>query len=158
MNINIRPDGAINRVHVSQNDVGRTLTFNLFSDSLAYTVPSGATVKIQGTKPSGFGFSETCTVSGNAVTIDTTEEMTDEYGYIETELVIDDGTDVLGTANFILAVEKNPHPSNTTDGTQITAQSLQVQINELAEAIESGGTEIYVDGTSLVINTNLVNN
>lgn len=140
MNINIRPDGAIKRVHVSQNDIGRTLTFNLFNDSLAYTIPVGATVKIQGTKPSGFGFSETCTVSGNVVTVDTTETMTDEFGYIDTELQITNSGDVLGTSNFVLVVEKNPHPSNTTDGTQITAQSLQDQIDALQEEIESGGS------------------
>lgn len=141
MNLDIIPNGAIKRVHISQNDVGRTLTFNLFNGSTQYTIPVGATVKIQGTKPSGFGFSETCSVSGNVVTVDTTETMTDEYGYIETELVIDDGTDVLGTANFILAIEKNPHPSNTTDGTQITAQSLEVRIEALEESALGGLTD-----------------
>lgn len=141
MNIDLIPNGAIKRVHVSQNDIGRTLTFNLFNDSLAYTIPNGATVKIQGTKPSGFGFSETCTVSGNTVTIDTTEAMTDEFGYIEAELQITNSGDVLGTSNFILAVEKNPHPSNTTDGTQITAQSLEVRIEALEESALGGLTD-----------------
>lgn len=139
MNLDIIPNGAIKRVHVSQNDVGRTLTFELFNNSTSYTIPSGATVKIQGTKPSGFGFSETCTVSGNVVTVDTTEAMTDEHGYIEAELQITNSGDVIGTANFVLAIEKNPHPSNTTDGTQITAQSLQTQIDALQEEIEGGG-------------------
>lgn len=152
MNINIVPNGAIKRVHVSQNDIGRTLTFNLFNDSLAYTVPTGATVKIQGTKPSGFGFSETCTVSGNTVTIDTTEAMTDEFGYIEAELQITNSGDVLGTSNFILAVERNPHPSNTTDGTQITAQSLQSQIDDLRDEIESGGSGLTDDIKQALLN------
>lgn len=141
MNIDLIPNQAINRVHVSQNDIGRTLTFNLFNESLAYTVPIGATVKIQGTKPSGFGFSETCTVSGNTVTVDTTEEMTDEFGYIETELQITNSGDVLGTSNFVLVVEKNPHPDNTTDGTQITAQSLEVRIEALEESALGGLTD-----------------
>lgn len=141
MNIDLIPNGAIKRVHVSQNDVGRTLTFNLFSDSLAYTVPTGATVKIQGTKPSGFGFSEACTVSGNVVTVDTTEEMTDEFGYIDTELQITNSGDVIGTSNFILAIERNPHPDNTTDGTQITAQSLEVRIEALEESALGGLTD-----------------
>lgn len=152
MNIDIIPNGAIKRVHVSQNDVGRTLTFELFNNSTSYTIPSGATVKIQGTKPSGFGFSETCSVSGNVVTVDTTEAMTDEFGYIETELVIESSGDVLGTSNFILAVEKNPHPSNTTDGTQITAQSLQVQINELRDIIESGGSGLTDGAKQALLN------
>ena len=132
MNIDIIPNGAINRVHVSQNDIGRTLTFELFNGSLAYDVPVGATVKIQGIKPSGFGFSETCSVSGNVVTIDTTEAMTDEHGYIDTELSISYDDVVIGTSNFVLAVEKNPHPDGTVDGTGdnpiIKKSSLQMQL------------------------------
>jgi len=145
MNIDIIPNGAIKRVHVSQNDVGRTLTFELFNNSTSYEVPSGATVKIQGTKPSGLGFSETCTVSGNVATIDTTEAMTDESGNIQTELSISYDDVVIGTSNFVLAVERNPHPSNTTDGTQITAQSLQAQIDDLRDEIES--VDIETDTT-----------
>lgn len=140
MNIDLIPNGAIKRVHVSQNDVGRTLTFELFNNSTSYTIPSGAVVKIQGTKPSGFGFSEVCTVSGNTVTIETTETMTDEYGYIETELVIESSGDVLGTSNFILAVERNPHPDTTTDGSMETIiPELTLLVNEVkgyAEEIE----------------------
>lgn len=135
MNLDIIPNGAIKRVHVSQNDIGRTLTFELFNNSTSYTVPSGATVKIQGTKPSGFGFSETCTVSGNTVTVDTTEEMTDEYGYIDTELSISYSDVVIGTSNFVLAVEKNPHPDTTTDGTQVTALTLSARIDALEEDV-----------------------
>lgn len=141
MNLDLIPNGTIKRVHVSQNDVGRTLTFELFNNSTSYEVPSGATVKIQGTKPSGFGFSETCTVSGNVVTVDTTEEMTDEFGYIDTELQITYSGNTIGTSNFILAVERNPHPDNTTDGTQITAQSLEVRIEALEESALGGLTD-----------------
>lgn len=140
-NVNIVPDGNIIRVHVSQGDIGRTLQFNLYDGALAYTPATGSTVKIQGTKPSGFGFSEACTWSGNVVTVDTTDEMTDEFGYIDTELVItsSDESEVLGTANFILAVERNPHPDNITDGTQITAQSLEVRIEALEAEMSGGG-------------------
>lgn len=140
MNLDIIPNGAIKRVHVSQNDVGRTLTFELFNNSTSYTVPSGAVVKIQGTKPSGFGFSETCTVSGNTVTVDTTEEMTDEFGYIDTELQITYSGNKIGTSNFVLAVERNPHPDTTTDGSMETIiPELTLLVNEVkgyAEEIE----------------------
>ena len=149
MNIDLIPNGAIKRVHVSQNDVGRTLTFNLFEGSTSYSVPSGAVVKIQGTKPSGFGFSETCTVSGNVATIDTTEAMTDESGNIQTELSISYGDVVIGTSNFVLAVEKNPHPDSTTDGTQVTALSLSARI----DALEASETSITVSNQTLVITT-----
>ena len=144
MNLNIIPNGAINRVHVSQNDVGRTLTFELFNNSTSYTVPSGATVKIQGTKPSGFGFSETCTVSGNTATIDTTEAMTDESGNIQTELSISYDGVVIGTSNFVLAVEKNPHPDYTTDGTApvvLDTLNMYIEAIQTATGLPTGGTK-----------------
>ena len=137
--INIIPDDSWQRIHVSQGDIGRTLQFVLYEGSTSYTIPTGATVKIQGTKPSGLGFSETCTWSGSTVTVDTTEAMTQEFGGIPTELQITDGTDVLGTTNFLLIVERNPHPDNTTDGTQDTIASLEVRIEALESAISSGG-------------------
>lgn len=134
-NVNIVPDGSINRVHVSQGDIGRQLQFNLYDGALAYTPTAGSTIKIQGTKPSGYGFSETCTWSGNVVTVATTEGMTQEYGYIPCELQITKNDDVLGTSNFILVVEKNPHPSNVTDGTVATAMQIEARMDELEAEI-----------------------
>lgn len=117
-NIDIVPDETITRVHLSQGDIGRTLIFYLFENALSWSVPSNSTIKCQGTKHSGFGFSVSCTYSGNVVTCVTTEEMTDEYGQIEAELVItsSDESQVFGTSNFILDIERNPHPDGTVDG------------------------------------------
>lgn len=117
-NIDIVPDETITRVHLSQGDIGRTLIFYLFENALSWSVPASSTIKCQGTKPSGFGFSVSCTYSGNAVTCVTTEEMTDEYGQIEAELVITspDESQIFGTSNFILDIERNPHPDGTVDG------------------------------------------
>lgn len=117
-NIDIIPDSTVNRIHLSQGDIGRTLIFYLFENALSWSVPASSTIKCQGTKPSGFGFSVSCTYSGNAVTCVTTDEMTDEYGQIEAELVItsSDESQVFGTSNFILDIERNPHPDGTVDG------------------------------------------
>ncbi len=154
-NVNIVPDGNIIRVHVSQNDIGRQLQFNLYDGALAYTPTAGSTVKIQGTKPSGYGFSETCTWDGNVVTVDTTEGMTQECGYIPCELEITLNDDVLGTSNFILAVEKNPHPSSVTDGTVATAMQIEARMDALEAQMSgvstlgvsvSGKTLIFSDG------------
>lgn len=145
--INIIPDDSLQRIHVSQGDIGRTLQFVLYEGSTSYTIPTGATVKIQGVKPSGLGFSETCTWSGSTVTIDTTEAMTQEFGGIPTELQITDGDDVLGTTNFLLIVERNPHPDSTTDGTQETALALSARI----DALEAESLTITVNGETLVI-------
>lgn len=136
-NIDIIPDSTVNRIHLSQGDVGRTLIFYLFENALSWSVPASSTIKCQGTKPSGFGFSVSCTYSGNTVTCVTTDEMTDEYGQIEAELVItsSDESQVFGTSNFILDIEKNPHPDNTTDGNAETAIALTARITALESAV-----------------------
>ena len=158
MNINIVPDNSINRVHLSQGDIGRTLQFNLYDGALAYTPTAGSTIKIQGTKPSGYGFSVECTWSGSTVTATTTEGMTDEEGQILTELKItsEDETVVLGTSNFLLCVEKNPHLDSVTDASvaqaiqielrlttlEATVSSLQEELGELEETVDAIDTTI----------------
>ena len=153
-NVDIIPDDSISRVHLSQNDVGRTLIFYLFENGLSWSVPASSTIKIQGTKPSGFGFSVSCTYSGNAVTCVTTDEMTDEYGQIEAELVItsSDESQVFGTSNFILDIEKNPHPSSTEDGSTETAIALTARVEALESAVsELEASEGLTDAIKLAL-------
>lgn len=132
-NINIIPGGTTAVIHVSQNDVGRTIEFNV-QDRTEWFDLTGATVKIQGTKPSGLGYSLTGTVSGHTATFVTDMQMTDEHGSIASELKITRGDMVIGSANFILAVERDPHPENTTDG---SADSLVPAITLLVERVEA---------------------
>lgn len=116
-NINVVPGyGQRGDLHFSQYDVGRTATINLFAVNEAYTIPLGATVKIQATKPSGLGFDVACTFSGSVVTVVSTETMTAEAGRFPAELHIIDNSDVIGTANFMFVVEASPHPDGVIDG------------------------------------------
>lgn len=118
-NVNIVPSyGQRGDLHFSQYDVGRTATINLYAVNEAYTIPVGATVKIQATKPSGLGFDVACTFSGSVVTVVSTETMTAEAGRFPAELHIIDNSDVIGTANFMFVVEASPHPDGTIDGDQ----------------------------------------
>lgn len=132
-NINIIPGGTTAVIHVSQNDVGRTIEFNV-QDRTEWFDLTGAAVKIQGTKPSGLGYSLTGTVSGHTATFVTNKQMTDEHGSIASELKITRGAMVIGSANFILSVERDPHPDSTTDG---SAEELIPQITILVERVEA---------------------
>ena len=152
--INIIPDDSWQRIHVSQGDIGRTLQFVLYEGSTSYTIPTGATVKIQGTKPSGLGFSETCTWSGSTVTIDTTEAMTQEFGGIPTELQITDGDDVLGTSNFMLVVERNPHGDEVIDGNIDTfIPEMRLLVNQMGEYADEISTSYHSYGSPWVAST-----
>lgn len=116
-NVNVVPSyGQRGELHFSQYDVGRTATINLYGVNEAFSIPASSTVKIQATKPSGLGFNESCTYSGNVVTVVSTETMTEEWGRFPCELRITKNDDIIGTANFMFCVEPSPHPDGTVDG------------------------------------------
>ena len=116
VNVNLTPGGYPKEFHVSQYDVGRQLVAKVVDSTGDYSIPSGATVVLVGTKPSGFGFTLNGTVSGSTVTFSTTATVTAEYGRIPCEIRITNGSTILGTANCMLVVEMSPHPEGTTDG------------------------------------------
>lgn len=133
-NINITPGQMPTQVvHVSQNDVGREIIFNI-KDAEGWYDLTGCTVALAGIKPSGLGYTVAGTVSGHQVTIVTTKQMTDEYGSIASELKIASGNNIIGTANIILAVERDPHPDHTTDG---SVDTLIPEITILVERVEA---------------------
>ena len=141
VNLDLIPKFAVfGNLYFSQYDVGRTATINLLNGAEAYTIPVGATVKIQATKPSGLGFNESCTFSGNVVTVVSTETMTDEAGRIPCELRIEYNGEILGTANFTFNVERSPHPEGTTDGTaESVLNDITVAYNHAMDQIENAG-------------------
>lgn len=95
------------RIQVSQWDAGsRTLSFTLYAGQAVYTVPSGATVTCDGTRPSGGGFSVSASASGSTVTVGISDQMTAEAGLVRCQITVRDGDDALGSANFILQVEE----------------------------------------------------
>lgn len=129
-NINMTPDTILPYLKLSQYDVGREISFVMKDGSEEYTVPSGATVKLEGTKPSGFGFTITCEVNGSTATAVTTAGMTDEWGTVVAELVVRQGDNRLGSSNVRFDIERSPHPEGTTDG------SAEVIISELTVLVE----------------------
>lgn len=147
-------------VRVSQYDYGRPITFNILDGTSTASIGSSATVTVEGTKPSGLGFSEEATLaSGSTVTINATYAMTQEAGMIPAELrIVQSGSGDIGTANFILAVEATPHAEGTTDGTQETMASLetrlQTQIDDLSDRIddiEAGGSGLSQTEKNLIL-------
>ena len=61
---------------LKQYDSDFTLIFNLVSKKGEFTIQSGTTAEIRGTKRDGHGYSEDCTISGNAVSSKQTVRMT----------------------------------------------------------------------------------
>lgn len=118
--LNLIPGSVLPVVNVSQYDVGRQFALSVYEGASSYSL-SGKSVEIRGTKPDGNGFAYDATdgvvsVSGNTVTISTTQQMTAVGGQTMAELRITSGDTILGTLNFVLMVE----PSALSDDTPIS--------------------------------------
>lgn len=147
--INIRPGVEIPPVvHVSQNDVGRPLTFHLYDGVKKLLVESGSTIKIHATKTNGLGFEENCTIAGNVASIATTATMTEQAGKMEAELVITKNSVVLGTANFIYVVEKSPHPIGTIDGDMDTMDDFSERLTAVENTVNGLDAYVFTDPQS----------
>lgn len=142
-NINMTPDTILPYLKLSQYDVGREISFVMKDGSEEYTVPSGATVKLEGTKPSGFGFTITCTVNGSTATAVTTEGMTDEWGTVVAELVVRQGDSRIGSSNVRFDIERSPHPEGTTDGSaEQIIPALTLLLRQIEEDLDDAEADI----------------
>lgn len=134
MNLSMTPYTQAGAFVCSQYDVGRTCQIKLTDDSGDYAIPTGATVTVMATKPSGLGFAVACTWSGSTVEFVTTETMTNEFGRFPAEIRVTSGDTVLGTTNFFFKVERSPHPEGTVDG---DAETIINQITLLVNRAEA---------------------
>ncbi|MEE1162199.1 MAG: hypothetical protein UHU21_00765, partial [Lachnospiraceae bacterium] len=102
--------------------------FNLWDGETSFSVPSGAAVTIRGTKPDGNGFEYTATASGSAVSMNIQQQMATCAGSVRCEVRIASGTQIIGTADFILEVK----PSALNESTPLSETELPL-IEKAAE-------------------------
>lgn len=118
--LDIRPGGVMPVVHVSQYDNdAAALIFDLYDGAEIWPVPSGTSVLINGLKPDNHGFSyAAASISGNTVVCNLLDQMTAVAGAVICELRARNGagTQIVGSANFILQVE----PAALSDDTIIS--------------------------------------
>lgn len=149
INVDLTPNDFQPILNYSQGDVGTEFTINLTS-RFGIEAPSNATVTIQATKPSGFGFSVNAdSFTDGKATFTTTAEMTDEWGKFPAELKVVSGGVTRFSANFLMLGERNVHPDGTMDGQQ---GSVIPELTLLVERIEDAADSIHnltVDATTL---------
>lgn len=127
--LNLIPGFVPPVVNVTQYDkTARTLVFNLWDGETSFSVPSGAAVTIRGTKPDGNGFEYTATASGSTVSMDLQQQMATCAGSVRCEVRIASGTQIIGTADFILKVK----PSALNESTPLSETELPL-IEKAAE-------------------------
>lgn len=116
-------------IHLSQYDADFSLIFDLYSSIGTFTVESGTTASIRGTKKDGNGYSATATISSNAVTVQGNAQMTACAGKNVFELVLTKSNKDLATANFVLDVEPAAMDANT-----IESETVLKELNAIIES------------------------
>ena len=135
INVDLIPGKVMPILHASQFDKGRSLGVKLYNGGAVFELSGAEDLTAAVRKPDGNIVTETLTnAGGSLVEIITTEQMTACAGGSLCEIKIENAGDVIGTANFVLEVEKDP-----TDG-GIASQS---EINNLATQVADLVSEQY---------------
>lgn len=139
--LGIVPVGVRPVVHVSQYDNHtNALRFTLYKDNVAFTIPSGAGVVINGHKPDNTAFSyQAASISGNTVICNVTQQMTAVPGDVDCELRVRTSTQIIGTLNFIMRVEAAPLNDDSVISESyipLVEQAIDIAAN-LAQYIEA---------------------
>lgn len=139
INLNVTSGGIPPVLHCSQFDYRKPLGIELYDGDEAYTVPSGATVSVCGTKSDKHPFNydsandtDVVKCSGSIVTVYTTVQMTAAAGVATCELKIKTGSETLYTLNFILDVEAAALPQDS--------ELSEIDVPLIIKAIETGQT------------------
>lgn len=130
--LNLIPNNVPVIVKASQYDKeSRTINFTLLNGDVEYTIPTGSTVTVQGTKPDKTGYQYSCSFSSSVVSFDIQQQMTVISGKHQAEIRIVKDGDILGTANFVFDIEK----AGLSDDTVISETELPL-IEEVVDNIE----------------------
>lgn len=161
-------------VYASQYDnQTNALIFELYNGDEPFDVPSGAAVLINGTKPpvdgqlTGFSYSA-ASISGNRVVCNVTQQMTAVPGNVLCELRIRTATQIIGSVNFVLKVERSALNDDTVlSETQIPlieqaidiaanlADYIDTAVQSAETATDAAETATAAAQRSEVINTNV---
>lgn len=157
-NLDLTPGGIPLVVHASQYDANsRFLVFNLLERDGAANLPNVVRAAIRGTKPDGNGFdyeavyAAATEIGPPSVTVPVTEQMTAIAGRVVCEIYLYMGTPAtseqeasddyqqLGSANFILSVERSALDKDTLPSDSEIRQLVNV-IDRTDEILRAAAT------------------
>lgn len=129
-------------INVSQNDdLGRTLVFNLFSSTGTWTAPDSATATLEGGKPDGKFFSYNCTCSNGTVTAIIQQQMTAVSGKVVCKVKVQSGNKVIESAPIYMMVDAAGIPDGAdmskSDVNDAVAKATKKIVEQVAESIPS---------------------
>ena len=127
INLDMVPGGKRSEIWLSQYDADFVIVANLFARTGTFTVATGTTAAVRGTKPDGNGFSANASISGNAVTITGDQQMTVVAGRALFEVTLYKNNKELSTANFIINVERAPLDKDTPASHSQTRELVSIE-------------------------------
>jgi len=132
--LNMSPGGIPPVIHVSQYDSDFTIVFTLFSTVGDFTIESGTTAMVRGTKSSGTGYSADATIniSAKTVTVTGNQQMTAAAGQNVFEITLLKGGKEISSKNFILLCERAALDADT-----ITDESVLKELNAIIESADT---------------------
>lgn len=152
--IDIIPNGRKKEFWLNQYDEDFIIRFELFSSEGTFSIPSGTTAAIRGTKPDGNGYSADAVIDGNTVTVEGDQQITVAAGKAVFELTLYKDGKELNSANFILHIERAPLDKDTPSSRSQTRElvSIEAHADELIAAAtdinaKASDSEAYAVGT-----------
>ena len=147
--LNLIPSGVNPTCHCSQYDNGRVIRIELFDGLTPYTLQSGDVVTLNVRKPDNHIVTTTVesTQGNNYVDIVTTEQICACVGYNLCDLTITNGETVIGTLNFIMAIERDviadgdPSESIIENLDSLVAQAVSEQYDSNNVLFDTAPTE-----------------
>ena len=101
------------------DDSVRHLTITIVNGSSSYTIPTGANIVFQGTKPDSTHFMYDCVLnSNNTIDVELTSQVLAVEGIVSCEIEISESDDVISTSTFKIKVEDkalSPDVVHSTD-------------------------------------------
>ena len=143
--LDLMPGTIPQSIHLSQNDAGwRELKFSLHDRGKPFTVPSGTVAFFNGKKSDGKGFSYKMEVADSTVSITVQSQMTTAAGPVICEVSLQSGSEVIGSANLLLVVERCP-----LDGAHMSDSDMSAvneAVTKIGEALSAAQTAIAKAG------------
>jgi len=107
--LDVVPDGKpVYEAHVSQHDSKVHFEVELFAHDGDFEIPSSAQAYIECTTASGAKVTGGCTRSGNTIRFDLPDDVTEEMGRHEMEVVLKNEGQELRSLRFVVGVEGDP--------------------------------------------------
>lgn len=149
-------------VHVSQGDVGRTISFEIRSAGKQF-IFSGESVTVHGTRIDGANFGPiSCTYSGSVVSFDTVLSMTAVEGSAIAELsIVNSSGQKVGTANFAILIENSAFPDGVSYSTDPSVyEDILKYVQSMNSSITTNAINTarsYTDAKANTINAAIAN-